>query len=101
MSRVCDICGKKQSVGYKYARRGLPKKVGGIGLKVTGRTKRTFNVNLQLVRVRDDAGRVAQKRVCAKCLKNGLRKGTIMKAARGSHSRYLKEKAAAEENAGA
>ena len=96
MSRVCEICGKKPSVGYSYARRGLPKRVGGIGLKVTGKTKKTFNINLQNVRVYDEAGRVVQKRVCAKCLKNGMRKGTILKAARGQHAKYMKEKAEQE-----
>jgi len=89
---VCDICGRRPSVGFKYARRGLPKKVGGIGLKVTGRTKRRFQPNLQNVRVVDAGGRVINKTVCTRCLKDSLRKGTIQKAARGIHARYLKQK---------
>ena len=95
MSRVCDICGKKHSVGYKYARRGLAKKVGGIGMKITGKTHRTFQINLQSIRVKDENGRVSTMRVCAKCIKNGMRKGTLMKAARGQHSKYMKDKAEA------
>ena len=95
MSRVCDICGKKHQVGNKYARRGLAKKVGGIGIKITGKTLREFKVNLQSIRVKDDNGTVKVIRVCVKCLKNGLRKGTIAKAARGLHRKYLNEKAEA------
>ena len=68
-------------------------KSGGIGLKITGKTFRKFHVNLQNVRVKDENGTVHVLRVCAKCLKNGLRKGTISKAARGMHKKYLAEKA--------
>ena len=92
MSRVCEICGKHHQVGNKYARCGIAVKAGGIGLKITGKTLRKFKVNLQNVRVKDETGTVKVLRVCAKCLKNGLRKGTIMKAARGLHKRYLAEK---------
>ena len=35
MSRMCEICGKKTMYGNKVATRGLPKSVGGIGLKTT------------------------------------------------------------------
>ena len=45
MPRVCEVCGKKTEVGYKYARRGLAKYKGGVGKKVTGRTKRRFLPN--------------------------------------------------------
>jgi len=93
VARVCEICGKKPAVGRSYARRGLPKRVGGIGLKITGKTLRRFQVNLQKVRVVDENGAACTKRVCARCLKTGLRKGTLSKSARGAHRRYLEEKA--------
>lgn len=46
MSKVCQLTGKRASVGYKYAIRGIAKKKKGIGLKVTGKTKRRFQPNL-------------------------------------------------------
>lgn len=46
MSKVCQVTGKKTSRGYKYAIRGIAKKKKGIGLKVTGKTKRRFQPNL-------------------------------------------------------
>lgn len=46
MSKVCNVTGKKTTRGYKYAIRGIAKKKKGIGLKVTGKTKRRFLPNL-------------------------------------------------------
>ncbi len=46
MSKVCQVTGKKPTRGYKYAIRGIAKKKKGIGLKVTGKTKRRFQPNL-------------------------------------------------------
>lgn len=46
MAKVCQITGKKTTRGFKYAIRGIAKKKKGIGLKVTGRTKRRFEPNL-------------------------------------------------------
>ncbi len=47
MSRVCQITGKKTTVGNSIARRGLEKRKGGVGKKTTGITRRKFKVNLQ------------------------------------------------------
>lgn len=46
MSKICQLTGKRASRGYKYAIRGIAKKKKGIGLKVTGKTKRRFQPNL-------------------------------------------------------
>lgn len=46
MSKVCQVTGRKPTRGYKYAIRGIAKKKKGIGLKVTGKTKRRFLPNL-------------------------------------------------------
>ena len=46
MSKVCQVTGRKTMRGYKYAIRGIAKKKKGIGLKVTGKTKRRFQPNL-------------------------------------------------------
>lgn len=51
MSKVCQITGKKPSRGYSYVTRGIAKKKKGIGLKVTGKTKRRFLPNLKKKRI--------------------------------------------------
>ena len=47
MSRTCQVTNRGTQVGGNIARRGLPKKQGGVGLRVTGHTKRRFKVNVQ------------------------------------------------------
>ncbi len=69
MSKRCANCGKKTISGNSIARRGLPKKKGGIGLKTTGVTKRKFAPNLQSKRVLSN-GIVKKVRVCTKCIKS-------------------------------
>jgi len=51
MSKVCQVTGKKPVSGFKYAIRGIAKKKKGIGLKITGKTKRRFQPNLMKKRV--------------------------------------------------
>ena len=51
MARVCQITGRGTQVGNKKARRGLAKKHGGVGKKLTGITKRKFKVNVQTKRI--------------------------------------------------
>lgn len=46
MSKVCQVTGKKTARGFKYSIRGIAKKKKGIGLKITGKTKRRFQPNL-------------------------------------------------------
>src|SRR3989304_9750797 len=70
VSMKCEICGKKPVVGNHYVRRGKAKYLGGVGRKVTGKTKRRFLPNLQRVQV-DQAGTVRRLRVCTQCLRGG------------------------------
>lgn len=70
MSRRCEICGKKAVTGSSVARRGLPKKKGGVGLKTTGITKRKFFPNLQPKRLLIN-GKIKKVLVCTKCIKSG------------------------------
>lgn len=46
MSRKCQVTGKKPVTGNRYAIRGIAKKKKGIGIKVTGITRRRFLPNL-------------------------------------------------------
>jgi large subunit ribosomal protein L28 len=78
MARVCVFCGKRTEVGGTVARRGLPKKKGGVGLRCTGRSFRKFKPNIQRVRALVD-GTPKRVRLCTRCLKSGR----IVKAPRG------------------
>ena len=75
MSRVCAICGKRTTAGRSIARRGRAKHLGGVGIKTTGVTKRTFRPNLQRVRVLVN-GAPKKLLVCARC----IREGKVVKA---------------------
>jgi len=70
MSRVCKICGKRPMAGSSIARRGLAKKKGGVGKKITGVTKRRFLPNLQTIRV-ILKGAPRRIKVCTSCIKAG------------------------------
>jgi large subunit ribosomal protein L28 len=51
MSKRCQVTGKTPQRGNSYALRGIAKKKKGIGLKVTGITKRRFRPNLKKKRL--------------------------------------------------
>ena len=70
MSNICEICGKGPTTGSKIVRRGLEKKKGGIGLHITGVTKRRFLPNIQKIRIIQNGG-VRKCRVCTSCIKAG------------------------------
>ncbi len=71
MSRECHFTGKKTTVGRQYARRGKAKYLGGVGRKVTGKTKRKFKPNIQKVRAIVD-GKVVRVSASAKAIRNGF-----------------------------
>ena len=71
MPRVCHFTGRKTSAGRTYTHRGRPKYLGGVGTKVTGKTKRKFKPNIQTVRALVD-GRPQRIKVSAKAIKMGL-----------------------------
>jgi large subunit ribosomal protein L28 len=70
MAKVCDFCGKRPRIGNQVTRRGIAKKKGGIGRRVTGRNRRRFLPNLQYVRAMAGT-RVVRVRICTRCLKAG------------------------------
>jgi large subunit ribosomal protein L28 len=71
MPRVCQFSGKKTKSGRTYTTRGLAKSKGGVGLKTTGKTLRTFKPNIQRVRAVID-GRVVRVKIAAKYLRRGV-----------------------------
>ncbi|MGR3294726.1 MAG: 50S ribosomal protein L28 [Candidatus Bathyanammoxibius sp.] len=71
MPRVCAVCNKGTTTGYALKRRGLAKKKGGVGRKITGKTKRKYLANLQIIRARLNGGSVKRIKICTRCLKAG------------------------------
>lgn len=90
MSKICQVTGKKPVRGYSYAIRGIAKKKKGIGLKVTGKTKRRFLPNLAKKRIWfADENRFITLRLCAAGLRtidrNGITRVVREMRARGEH----------------
>lgn len=79
MSRVCEICNKGPVAGRTIKRRGMAKRKGGAGQKITGKTRRRFLPNLMRVRALVN-GKSKRIRVCAKCLKAGKVKKIISRS---------------------
>jgi large subunit ribosomal protein L28 len=71
MPRVCEFTGRKTRTGYSYTIRGKAKYLGGVGTKVTGKTKRKFKPNLQSVTAVVD-GSVRRVKASAKAIRMGL-----------------------------
>ena len=99
MARVCEVTGRRTRVGNKVARRGLAKKVGGVGRRVTGRSKRKFKPNIQTVRVLTPEGRVLRMKLSTKVIKTGvitMQKGDktvsfpLVRALRGRNREFTK-----------
>ena len=71
MPRVCEFTGRKTSSGNTYTHRGKAKYLGGVGIKVTGKTKRKFRPNLHTVTAVVD-GSIRRVKVSTKAVKMGL-----------------------------
>jgi large subunit ribosomal protein L28 len=71
MSRECPFTGKKTIFGRSISRRGKAKRLGGVGKKVTGISKRKFKPNIQKVHAVVD-GKVRKVRVSTKAIRMGL-----------------------------
>ncbi len=68
--RRCAVCGKGPIRGDQITRRGLAKAKGGVGRKITGRSKRSWKPNLQKIRV-VVSGKTVRMKVCTACLRAG------------------------------
>ena len=73
MSKKCYFCGKRASTGNSIQRRGMAKRKGGVGKKITGITKRLFKPNLQRVKI-TLKGVTQRVWSCTKCIKKGRAK---------------------------
>ncbi|MEM0915786.1 MAG: 50S ribosomal protein L28 [Planctomycetota bacterium] len=71
MPRVCEFTGKRTTTGYQYTHRGKAKYLGGVGTKITGKTKRTFKPNIQTVTAVID-GAPTRVKASTKAIRSGL-----------------------------
>ena len=81
VSKVCKICGKGPVAGRSISERGKAIKYGGVGIKTTGITKRTFKPNLQSIKIHINGSNKTAK-VCTAC----IRSGKIVKASTAKKS---------------
>jgi large subunit ribosomal protein L28 len=72
MGRHCKVSGKKTSVGNHVTTRGKAKYLGGVGIKTTGVSRRTFKPNLQHIHIWLPNGKTARIRVATSVIRTGL-----------------------------
>lgn len=70
MPRTCFYCGKGPSYGKQICRRGMAKRKGGVGRKITGIAVRKFRPNLQYVKAVVN-GVTKKISACTKCMHSG------------------------------
>ena len=70
MLKVCAICSKGPLTGKFVVRKGLAKKQGGTGSKISRTTKRRFLPNLHPMRILVN-NHPKSVYLCAKCIKKG------------------------------
>ena len=72
MPRVCELTGRRTTTGHTYTLRGKAKYLGGVGTKITGKTKRTFKPNIQTVNALMEDGSVRRVKASTKAIRCGL-----------------------------
>ena len=71
MPRECAFTGRKTGFGRSLRYRGKAKYLGGVGKKITGKTKRKFRPNIQTVTALVD-GKPQRIKVSTKAIRMGL-----------------------------
>ena len=71
MPHECAYTGRRTKIGRQCTYRGKAKYLGGVGIKITGRSPRKFKSNLQKVRVVID-GKPQRVWASTKALKTGV-----------------------------
>ncbi|MEM7454568.1 MAG: 50S ribosomal protein L28 [Planctomycetota bacterium] len=77
MAKECFYLGKKASMGNSVTTRGKAKRLGGVGTKITGITRRKFKPNLHRVRAVVN-GEVRRIWVSTKAIRMGLVKKPVV-----------------------
>ena len=70
MPRVCELCGKGPRTGRTITRRGMAKRLGGVGRKIVRTSKRRFLPNLKKITAIMN-GSKRRITICVECLKSG------------------------------
>lgn len=93
MGRECEVSGKKTSFGNHITTRGKAKYLGGVGIKTTGVSRRTFKPNLQTINIWLPNGKTTKVRVATSVIRAGIitldvdgvkRTFPLIKASKGS-----------------
>ncbi len=83
MSKVCQITGKKPRKGRTYCVRGIAKKKKGIGLNITGKSKRRFTPNLKKKRLWfAEENRFISLRICTNAMRTLDKKQNLAEVVR-------------------
>ena len=93
MPRVCQFTGRKTTFGRRLRYRGKAKYLGGVGTKVTGKTRRKFRPNIQTVTALVDG--VPQR---IKVSTKAIRMGLVVKPAK---RKYVYNQQSSDDQAGA
>jgi large subunit ribosomal protein L28 len=72
MGRQCEVSGKKTSFGNRITTRGKAKYLGGVGIKTTGISRRTFQPNLQTIKIWLPNGTTRRVRVATSVIRTGV-----------------------------
>jgi len=64
-------------MGNSIKTRGKAKYLGGVGTKITGKTRRQFRPNLQRIRVALPGGGSQRMTVCTACIRSGFVKKAV------------------------
>jgi large subunit ribosomal protein L28 len=71
MPRVCEFTGRRTTTGNTYKHRGKAKYLGGVGIKVTSKTRRSFRPNVFTTTAVVE-GSVRRVKISAKAIRMGL-----------------------------
>ncbi len=74
MGRECEVSGKKTTFGNHRTTRGKAKYLGGVGIKCTGVSRRTFKPNLQRIHIWLPNGKTTHVIVATSVIRTGILK---------------------------
>ena len=86
MPHECVYTGRRTRIGRQCTYRGKAKYLGGVGIKITGRSARKFKANLQKVRVVID-GKPQRVWASAKAIRGGLVSKRLRRAQTYKHTK--------------
>jgi len=95
MPRVCHFTGRRTASGRSLRYRGKAKYLGGVGKKITGKTRRKFKPNIQTVTAMVD-GKPQRVKASAKAIRQGL----VVKPPKRKHTYTRRQQQSQAQSAG-